>query len=261
MKSRSVLVLFFVLCTAVFGLFPWSTTAQAAPGTLEARWFVEMSFPNDKPVATMTIEIYYESRSGTPILYTSDVFPISCLEVGSVEIANNIAIFDGHGYFECTMPSFQEKVTDLTRGELQVPDACTCKLAYGVADFMFSTTAGNPIFTMPELQFSAPVQPYGVANYQLMVNGAVAESETFLPNSKLQSGLGQIQQQGGGYAPEFSVDGANLGSNPAFIGGKLEMPTNQTTFYVGFNPDNGDVLVGKLSGFVMDPGCVGHGGI
>ncbi|MBK7896383.1 MAG: hypothetical protein WAS33_04650 [Candidatus Promineifilaceae bacterium] len=261
MKSRSVLVLLFVLGTAVFGLLSWPTTAQAAPTKLEARWFIEMAFPNDQPVANMTIEIYRESRSGAPVLYLSQVYPVTCQQVGSVEISNNIAIFDGSGYFECSMPNFQDKVAALTRGELKVPDSCTCKLAYGVADLMFSQTSGNPIFAMPELQFSAPVQSASVANYQLMVNGAIAESETFSPNGNIQNGMGQLQQQGTGYLPEFSVDGVNLGSHPAFIGGQLKVPTNQTTFYVGYNPDNGDVLVGKLFSFLMDPGCVGHGGI
>lgn len=262
MKSRSVLVLFFVLCTAVFGLFSWPTTAQAAPAKLEARWFVEMAFPNDQPVANMTIEIYRESRSGIPVLYLSQVYPVKCQQVGSVEISNEIAIFDGNGYFECSMPNFRDEVSALTHGELKVPDSCTCKLAYGVADFMFSKTSDNPIFAMPELQFSAPVQSAGVANYQLMVNGAIAESETFSPSSHIQNGMGQLQQQGVvGYLPSFSVDGANLGSHPAFISGQLKIPTDQTTFYVGFNPDSGDFLVGKLFSFMMDPGCVGHGGI
>lgn len=261
MKRRSVLVLFFVLFTAVFGFFTRPTITQAAPGNLEARWFVEMSFPNDQLVANMTVEIYYESRTGVPIIYLSEVYPINCQENGSVEISNEIAVFDGNGYFECTMPNFQEKVSDLTRGELEVPDSCTCKLAYGVADLMFSAPAGNPIFAMPELQFSAPVHPFGAAQYQLMVNGTTVESEVFWPTSKIQSGMGQIQQYGGGYLPNFSVDGFSLGSTPAFVGGQLEVPTNQTSFYVGFNPDNGEVLIGKLGGFMMDPGCVGHGGI
>jgi hypothetical protein len=261
MKKRTVLVLFFVLCTAVFGFLTHPTTTQAAPGDLEARWFVEMAFPNDQLVANMTIEIYYESHSGVPILYLSKVFPVSCQEIGSVEISNENAVFDGNGYFKCTMPSFQGKVSDLTRGELKLSNNCTCKLAYGIADLMFSTTASNPIFAMPELLFSAPVHPFGLAQYQLSVNGTVAESETFWPNRRIQTGVGQLQQTGGGYVPDFSVDGFGLGGMPAFVGGQLELPTDQTTFFVGFNPDNGDLLIGKLSSFIIDPGCVGHGGI
>jgi hypothetical protein len=261
MTIRSVLGLFFVLFTAVFGFLAQPTAIQAAPGDLEARWFVEMAFPNDQLVSNMTIEIYYKSRSGVPTVYLSEVYPISCQEIGSVEISNEIAVFDGNGYFECTMPSFQDKVWDLTGGKLELPSSCTCKLAYGIADLMVSATAGNPIFAMPELQFSAPVQPFGSAQYQLIVNGTTTVSEAFWPSHKLQTGIGQLQQQGSGYAPNFSVDGFGLGSTPAFVGGQLEVPTDQTTFYVGFNPDNGDILIGKLGGFILDPGCVGHGGI
>lgn len=262
MKNRSVLVAMFVICTAVLALFPFPPTAAAAPSEQWARWYIELAFNNNKPETTMTIEIGHLNRFGNPILDMSETYDVSCYENGSLNIVNNVAEFDGHSYLACEMPVFQDKVSDLTEGKLEVGNECACKIANGSANFNFAGASENPFFYMKGLQFSAPTQANGqVARYQLTVADSTAESETFLPNKQLQWGVGEFSQSGKGYLPAFQVDGAVLGSSPQYIAGHLAVPTNQNEFFIGFNPDTGDTLQGQLNYLFVDPGCVGHGGI
>lgn len=262
MKHRSVLVLFFMFCTAVFTLFTHSTPAHAAPGDQWARWFVELTFANNKPTVTMTVEIGHETRQGTQQVDIRERYPVDCQEHGALNISATVAEFDGQSYLTCEMPNFQEAVAKLTQGKLEINDSCSCKLANGLANFSFDSNSANPLFYMPKLQFSAPAHANGsLAQYKLVVNGVAAESEPFLINNKLQLGSGSFVQNGAGYIPEFYVDGTVLSSNPPYISGLLALPTNQTKFYIGYNPDSGESLQGKLSYLFIDPGCVGHGGI
>lgn len=263
MKSRYVLAMFFVLCTAVFSLLSAPLTAQAAPGDQWARWFVEVVFDDTQPLARMTIEVGHETRFGNLQIDISETYPLECEENGSLHISGNVASFDGSGYLECEMPNFQEKVYSLSGGEVEIADSCICKRADGLVNFTFdSAVSQNPFFYMPDLQFSAPTNAYGsMIQYQLLVSGEIAESEPFMNTGQMQFGGGAFVQSGNGYAPEFEVGGLELGSNPEYIPVTLEVPTNQTKFFIGFNPDTGEFLQGKLGYLYMDPGCVGHGGI
>ena len=262
MKSRTVLVMFFVLCTAVFSLFSAPLTAQAAPSDQWARWFIEVAFENDKPNVKMTVEIGHETRSGQPIIDISETYPINCQDHGSLRIAGSVAAFDGKSFLACEMPNFQELVHKLTEGKLIIEDTCTCKLADGLANVDFDSPSENPLFYMPSLQFSAPTGAYGnVVQYELNVAGAVAISEEFTNTGKMQFGGGAFIKNGNGYAPEFEVDGLSLASNPPYITGLVKVPTNEKEFFVGFNPDTGEYLNGMMDYLYLDPGCVGHGGI
>lgn len=262
MKSRTVLALFFVLCTAVFALFSASGTAQAAAGDQWARWFIEVAFDNNEPVAKMTVEIGHETRTGTLVVDISETYALECQENGSLNISGKVAEFDGSTYLECEMPDFQEIVLKQTGGRMKLPDACTCKQADGVADFDFDGPSQNPLFYTPNLQFSAPTNATGSAvQYELNISGAVAVSEQFMNTGQMQFGGGAFVKSGNGYAPEFHVDALQLASTPPYLAGLLELPTNETKFFVGFNPDTGEFLQGKLGYLYMDPGCVGHGGI
>lgn len=262
MKSRTVLVMFFVLCTAVFSLFSAPLTAQAAPGDLWARWFVEVAFENNKPNAKMTVEIGHETRSGQPVIDISKTYPLNCQEHGSLHIVDNVAEFDGNSFLSCEMPNFQELVYKLTEGKLVIDESCTCKLADGLANVDFDSPSQNPLFYTPSLQFSAPTNSFGNAvQYELNVGGAVAISEEFSNTGKMQFGGGAFIKNGNGYAPEFQVDGLSLASSPPYIAGLVKVPTNEKEFIVGHNPDTGEFLYGKLDYLYLDPGCVGHGGI
>lgn len=262
MKSRIVLVMFFVLCTAVFSLLSAPLTAQAATGDQWARWFIEVAFENDEPIAKMTVEIGHEARSGQLEIDISKTYSLICQDNGSLHIAGTVAEFDGSAYLTCEMPDFQRIVSKLTDGKLEIADTCTCKLADGLANVDFDSPAQNPLFYTPSLQFSAPTNAYGNAvQYELNVGGKVAVSEAFMNTGQMQFGGGAFVKNGNGYAPEFHVNGLDLASDPPYIAGLVKVPTNEKEFIIGFNPDTGEFLQGKLSYLYMDPGCVGHGGI
>ena len=262
MRNRSVLVAFLIICTGVFALLTIPTTVIAAPGDQWARWFVEASFDNNQPVVEMTIEIGYEDRSGNLIVGISETFSVACQENGKLHISNNAAKFDGSSYLICDMPNFQEKVLELTNGQLQISDECDCKEANGEVGFNFSKTSENPLFYLPDLQFSAPMNAIAtLAQYRLTVRGNTAESEPFPTNYQMQWGGAAFEQSGSGYLTLFHVDGVALGSSPPYIPGILTLPTNPTEFFIGYNPDTGEALQGQLEYLIVDPGCVGHGGI
>jgi hypothetical protein len=262
MKSRTVLVAFFVVCTAVFTQFTFPHTAAAAPGAQWARWFIEVAFANKQPLVQMTIEIGHENRWGSRVVDIVETHLADCQVNGSLEIVDGTGSFDGNTYLFCEMPNFQERVDKLTGGQFEIGENCECKLANGEVDFTFTAPSGNPLFYMPELQFSAPAQVNGtMANYQLFVNGATAESEPFLTNGQMQWGGGAFIQGSAGYSPTFHLELIALGSSPQFIPGILKLPTNETYFFIGFNPDTNEFLQGKLRHLFVDPGCVGHGGI
>ena len=264
MQARSVLVAFFIVCTAIVTLFvfPQSTAAQTEP--IWARWFIEVEFEDSKMLAQMTVEIGHEDRSGNPVIDESIVNNIHCQEYGSVPIFGDVAEFDGSSYFHCTIPSFQDQVYELTGGKITLEDSCTCKVADTLVDFSFSSTSDNALFYMPELQFSAPYQagPYfDKANYQLYVNGELAVSEEFTPSKYVSQGSGAFIETAGVYTPKFLYGTLNLGSTPETITTQLEIPTNETEFLIGLNPKTGAGLAGNLRYLYVDPGCIGHGGI
>lgn len=262
MKSRSVLVAIVVMCTAVLALLSFSSSVNAAPDIPWARWFIELEFVNNKPVATMTVEVGRDTPQGQRTVDIQETYELICTETGTLNITHNVAEFDGHSYLTCEMPIFQDLVGTLTEGKLKIDSTCTCKLANGEADFAFSGSSGNPFFYMEGLQFAAPKPPIGPnAQYALTVDGVTAVSELFTPNKQIQQGGGEFVQSGKGYEIRFQVDGTALASSPASIVGQLEVPTNQNQFYIGFNPDSGEILQGSLAYLFVDPGCVGHGGI
>lgn len=262
MNNRNVLVALFIFCTGLLTLLTFPLTTIAAPGDQWARWTIHVAFANNQPDVEMLIEIGHEGRSGSQIIDISETFTLDCQDHGSLEITNNAAKFDGNSYLQCEMPNFQEKVAELTGGELLIGDECNCKQANGEADFTFSTNSENPFFYLPDLQFSAPTNASGLlAQYRLMVSGQVAESEPFATAMFSQEGGGEFLFNGSGYNTEFHVNGLGLGSSPSFIAGTLAMPTSPTEFFIGYNADTGSTLQGELRTLTIDPGCVGHGGI
>ena len=262
MKSRSVLVAFFVLCMAVLALFPLSQPVAAAPYEPWARWFIEVAFANNKPVATMTVEIGHDNRLGLHIVDLQKTYELSCQETGSLNVTNNVAVFDGNSYLTCEMPVFQDLVAELTEGKLKIDSTCDCKQANGEVDFAFGDPSENPFFYMEGLQFAGPKLPVGPdAHYSMTVDGVTAVSEVFMPNKQLQHGVSEFLQNGKQYQMLFELDGTSLGSSPTAYSGLLKVPTDQKQFFIGFNPDTGEILQGTLSYLFIDPGCVGHGGI
>lgn len=262
MKSRSVLVAIVVMCTAVLAIFPFSQPVNAAPDTPWARWFIELEFVNNQPLATMTVEIGRDTWRGQRVVDIQKSYELICQESGTIPISNNVAEFDGKSYLTCEMPVFQDLVATLTDGKLKIDRTCECKLANGEANFAFAASSENPFFYMEGLQFAAPKPPAGPnAQYAMTVEGVTAVSEVFSPNQQIQQGGGEFVQNGNGYEVRFQVDGTGLASLPGSIAGRLEVPTDQNQFYIGFNPDSGERLQGKLSYLFVDPGCVGHGGI
>ncbi|MBK8900705.1 MAG: hypothetical protein IPM53_05975 [Anaerolineaceae bacterium] len=262
MKSRSVLVAIFVMCTAVLTLLPFSQPASAAPDEPWARWFIELEFVNNKPAATMTVEIGHDTRLGQRVVEIQETYELACRETGTLNITNNVAEFDGNSYLTCEMPVFQDLVGTLTSGKLKIDRTCECKLANGQAHFAFSASSENPFFYLEGLQFAAPNPPTGPnVQYALTVAGVTAVSEVFAPTKQIQQGGGEFVQSGPGYEIRFQVNGTVLGGSPSSISGQLEVPTDQNQFYIGFNPDSGEILQGRLEYLFIDPGCVGHGGI
>ncbi|WP_420643617.1 hypothetical protein [Candidatus Leptofilum sp.] len=262
--KRSVLVAlaYIVVVTVIFALFTFPKSATASLGDQKARWFIEVGIHNNQLIVKRTIEIGYEDRLGNLLVITSETTPISCQEDGQLIIENNKATFDGNTFLICEMPSFQEKVYDLTNGQLVIEDECDFKVANGTAEFIFTKTGENPFFYQPELQFSAPMNAISrMAKYEFVAGGSMAKSEPFMTNQQMQGGGAAFFDNGLGYLTHFHVDGVTLGSNPPFLPGTLTIPTTSTEFFIGINLDTSETLQGILGSLIVDPGCVGHGGI
>lgn len=250
--------------------------AAAADVEYEANWAVHVDFEGNQTNATLTVELReYTDGVVTDQLETTRI--LRCFVPNSVEIDNDEAIFSGNGRILCAMPSVRRIVYQMTEGEVILPQECDCKDgAVAKTDIWLDRnetgqTRINPIFTMPDLALEAempPVSPTSpqFARMRFFVDTENAESVYFPVLSGLNTLQADFNQFIVGlppadliYFPLFYANDALLDSVPPSINEDLALSFGQRRLYIGYSPETGESLVGRIRTLDVDPGCFGTG--
>ena len=250
-----ILALFFV---SVF-LFLAAQPA-AAIGSPWTRWKINLVFPSDKLDVQLTIQRGHTTPSGRRIIDDEEMIPLSCQSKGNPTIKNGTAFFDGSSYYECDMPSIQDKVMEFW--SMSIPDTCDSKRPYVTGRVAMTgnpvdPNPENPIFYRDDIQFNTPLD---VANQKATMTvafgQAAAESGKFIVNPAGQKLTAYFTRSGpASFNPVFVVDGSTISATPATINQPAILSNLESTIYFGYSPASGEYFEGSLWPTEIDPFC------
>ena len=258
LQLTSFLLLLITLC--LFAARPVHATS-----TSWARWLLDITFPDNKLDTQLIIQVGHTTSSGKKVVDAQQSFAVNCQTVGNPLIQNEEATFDGSSYFQCAVPSIQQKVRQMP-GHLTIPSTCDSKQPFvagvlTVEDNPVQWNPDNPIFHRDDIQFATPFNSTTQqAQITVTFNQASAESSSFTPSSTTNSVLAIYNKTGQtSYAPAFTVDGNSLTATPAALNGAIPLSTLESTVYVGYSPVSGKYFEGSFSTLLVDPVCIGQG--
>ncbi len=267
-------ITFFIVI--ILGFFAIVSTTFAAPAyTFESNWSVTVNFAGNTPHAKLLVEVWKYDANTLALLNTySEAHTLNCTVPAGVQIFDEEAHFDGSAGIECALPSIQEIVYDLTKGDYKLPDECTCKTGAVVwsdaklRPNMSGTDWDNPIATMADIQFSSPITSNLLlrSNLEMTVDGITAVSTPFAApktNSLLEGSFDEINPYGVPfyfYIIDLIADGNNLNTSPADHNAPLLISNVQPTLTIGYDPATMEGFHGSMSELFVDPGCFGNGG-
>lgn len=239
-------------------------TAQASgSGFYYGKWIVDLTFPNNVPLAELTTEIWYKSASGAPVLATVEVEELSCSTIGNLQIANERATFSGQEYISCEMPDMVLKFAEVSQGILNVPlyDAVT-RSPYVSGQIALAAGAPLnvtlPLFYHPSIQHGMAQVGGGNVVQIFRVDEASSTSLAFLQAAPyvLRSEFRSLPL--GSYRALFTTNGSTTLGTPATIGSGLEVNLEETTIYFGYSPDTNRYFQGTIKSLTADPGAFGR---
>ncbi|MEM7113021.1 MAG: hypothetical protein AAF614_11355 [Chloroflexota bacterium] len=256
----------FVIPVLAIMSFVFVQQPVVAQSTYWASWEIEIDFVNNQPNAVIFVEAG-TYVGGQPYMLHSTQQSFPCHVVGSVEMADEQGHFDGNGYLECESPNVVEIVDQMTGGQMgDLAAECECKTPWAQVDLTLNqnpaqTNPQNPIFSRSDLAIAVPLTGGSDAQVVFTVDGETAVSDIFDP-AKKDSVYADFNQQVAtkSYIPSFAVNGASYAPSPAVIQNPSLQTSNEAeTFYVGFDPDTGDLLEASIIRLRIDPGCFGFG--
>lgn len=258
---------FIVGVLVLLGIYFLVATQPAkAVGQTWAKWKIQVNFQNNVINPKLVVQIGYTTASGKKVIDQEEDFAISCTAVGNPIVQNNKATFDGSSYYECDVPSIQQKVSEMTSGALVIPDSCDAKRPYltGVItleDNPIQPAATNPLFYRDDITFDIPLDiTTGQARLSTSFGGAAAISDNFVAGSTSHTVTAIYNKSGGSpYTPVFTVDTNSYGSSPATISQPIYLSMLESTVYFGYSPATGEYFEGVLNSLIADPYCVGTG--
>jgi hypothetical protein len=260
----------------ILGFFAVVSSAFAAPVvTFESNWAVTVDFAGNTPNAELLVEVWKYDANTLVLLDTySETHTLNCNVPAGVKIFGDKAYFDGSAGIECALPSIQEIVYDLTKGEYKLPDECTCKTGAVVwADAQLRPNMSgkdwdNPIATMADIHFSSPIAAnlHLRSNLEMTVDAVTAVSTPYnapKTNSLLEGSFDEINPYGVPfyfYIIDLIADGNNLDTAPADHNAPLLISNVQPTLTIGYDSAAMEGFHGSMSELFVDPGCFGNGG-
>jgi hypothetical protein len=249
--------------------------AAAAVVEYEANWAVHVDFVGNQPNATLAVDVW-EYTDGVETDHLDTTRTLRCFVSNGVAINDSEAIFSGSGRIYCAMPSVRRIVYQMTEGEFIPPLECVSKGgAFAKTEIVLEPnltgqTRSNPIFTMPDLALEAimppPPEPTLATKMRFFVDDRNAFSDQFMANLGLNSLQADFNQVIVGlppadliYHPLFYANGTQLSSAPSDINEDLSLSLGQRRLYIGYSPDTGESLYGRIRTLDVDPGCPGIG--
>ena len=258
LRLTTLLLLLITLCLLA------ARPAQAA-GISWSRWLLDITFPNNKIDTQLIIQVGHVTSSGQKVVDAQQSFPVTCQTVGNPLIQNEQTTFDGSSYFQCEVPSIQQKVRQMP-GHLIIPSTCDSKQPFvasvlSIEDNPVQWNPDNPLFYREDIQFDTPLNSFTQqAQMTVTFNQASAESNSFAPSQTENSVVAIYNKIGQtSYAPAFTVDGNSLTASPSVLNGAIPLSTLESTVYVGYSPVSGKYFEGTLSTLLVDPVCIGQG--
>ena len=252
------------------------TTAFAAPTyEYQSNWSVTVDFVGDQPNAILLVEAWkYDANTDALLETFSETRQLSCEVRKGTNIVGGKAHFEGGRGIQCAMPSIQNLVYHMTKGEFTPEKACACKSGAVVssdvtlAPNITAADRENPIAVMEDIQFASPLLAYSStrANLNMRVGTVTAVSPFYvaqLPNNLVQGSFTEINPPDSNvftYVNAFTANGEYLAAAPGVVNAPLYISNNQPSLSIGYNSQTGEGLYGVMSELFVDPGCSGNGG-
>lgn len=268
--ARPLIFMLLIMMGALF-LSTDSVGASTILTPTSASWEIPIDFENDQLNANWIVRLWADDGSGGEILIMEEVTPLKCVAHGGVTIATEKASFDGvDDYFTCKVPSFADKVSEMSGGMLTVegnPAECSlCKDPWAEvnAEPEFSSPdIGNPVYSYhpydgsgyanPEVQFFIP----STNSEEFQTRFVLPDIETRSPSIS-SVGLSdrlRSEHECSGYGCAFTNlrNGALLNDEPTpFID---PMSLNQAILYIGHSRPDHTFFRGFIEKGNFDPGC------
>ena len=246
--------------------------AIAAEIAYEANWAIHVDFEGNRTNAELTVEVW-QFTDGVETYHRGTTRRLRCRVPNSVKISGEEATFSGDGGIRCRVPSLHQIIFDMTDGAFIAPEECDCKVgAFVESEIVLdpnntSQKRVNPVFTMTDLALEAEMPPVlnPIALMRFYVDTENAFSGHFLVNpglNLLQAEFDQVNDPNGGdlvYQPLFFANGGQLSAFPSEIEEDLALSLKQSQIYIGFSPQTGEALYGRIKTLDVDPGCFGTG--
>ena len=257
---------------------------HAGPTIEWARWILDLDFSR-QDFATWRLVAGYDDTTvspAKPVVLREIVRDISadCHRHGTFLINHGEAIFDGAGYLSCELPSFVNELAALQTG-LPLTGDCQCIKPdpFLYADLTLDRQLigqGNPLFYEDSFRFNVPWIGKRTAASRWWLDGQMVPDHTWqvsATGNTLFSGVGAqyfVAGQTSGtpinqpdlettiLATPFnhflhwanSATSTHFGWNSTF-----QMTTEETTVYIGYDPDTNDYLKARVRHLVVDPPC------
>ena len=264
------------MTTLLFSFFAFYSLAFAAPTyNYESNWSVTVDFVGNQPNATLLVEVWkYDANTDLLVDSYAETQTLNCNVPPTINIVGDKAFFDGSAGIDCALPSIQDIVYELTKHEYKLPEECTCKTGALVwSDVQLRPNMSkshweNPIATMEDIQFSAPIPAQSHLRTQLEMRvdtvTAVSPFHTMPKTSNYLEGFfDELNPYGSVLYNYFNAFKANtdfLQATPNFVNGPLYISNVKPTLHIGFDPSTNEGLHGIMTDLFVDPGCFGNGG-
>ena len=204
----------------------------------------------------------------------------NCRFQGSARVERGEAIFDGAGYLTCDLPSFVAELATLQTG-LPLAGDCRCVKPdpFIYADLTLDRQligASNPLFYEESFRFNVPWVGKRSAASRWWLDGQMVPDHTWPidPNGNaLFAGVGAqyfVAGQTSGTpinqpALATAIQGTPIDhflhwadttlANHFGWASTFQMTTEETTVYIGYDPDTAEYLKARVRHLVVDPPC------
>lgn len=251
----AVIILFGLL----LGLTIFSTSAEATSADT-AKWHVHAYVDSGKLKVEYIVEVGYVSGYPQQWNMTNrSVTELKCFQQGNPQIIGNSLYLDGNSLIKCAVPSFKDEVHNLSSGSINLEPYLTTQSILSIVDAkpeLSRKQLSNPVYVMEEnLELFLPK---GKANTQMILK---------YPNGQTNSGkftswgrnVFSVTENCSSSTCQFdhALATSHITSDPAPF--EINLPTDESTFVIGYNPNQKTYFEGLVYDIFVDPFSRGPG--
>ena len=256
---RKSFFIVFILLGLLLGLFSLCSSAEANTADT-AKWYVHAHVDNGHLKVEYIVEVGYVSGYPQQWNMTNrSVTELKCFQQGNPQIIGNSLYLDGNSLIKCAVPSFKAEVHNLSSGLINLEPYLTTQSILSIVDAKPEISRkqySNPVYVMEEnLEFFLPKSK---ANTRMILD---------YPNGQTRSGkftswgrtVFSITENCSAAACQFdhAIPTAHINTDPApFL---ISLPTDESTFIIGYNPIHKTYFEGLVYDIFVDPFSRGPG--